>query len=118
MDRRRQLGVEGEAMALHFLESQGLILLARNYRCRIGELDLVLKDHSQIVFVEVRTKSSQEFGTGLESITFKKRSKLKLVAQHFMACHDLQGVDIRFDVISICKPSSGPSVLEHVKGAF
>ncbi len=118
MDYRRLLGSEGEILALGYLQDKGLKLMAKNYRCRLGELDLVMRNKEQVVFVEVRTKSSAAFGTGLESITLKKRTKLKLVAQQFLAHYGLQGADLRFDIVSVCKPPFGPSVLEHVEGAF
>ena len=118
MDYRRMLGNEGESLAQAFLQDKGLELVAKNYRCRLGELDLVMRHREQIVFVEVRTKSSAAFGTGLESITFRKRTKLKLLAQQFLAHYGLQGSDLRFDIVSVWKPPDGPPVLEHLEGAF
>ena len=118
MDYRRRLGSEGESLALAYLKDKGLELVAKNYRCRLGELDLVMRQKEQIVFVEVRTKSSAAFGTGLESITSKKRTKLKMLAQQFLAHYGLQGSDIRFDIVSIQKPFHGPAVIEHLEGAF
>ena len=118
MDRRRALGAEGEKIALQFLEKEGMKLLAKNYRCRLGELDLVFQEGSQIVFVEVRTKASLEYGTGFDSITYQKRTKLKSIAQQFLAYHNLSEADIRFDVVAIFKYASGLHKLEHLRGAF
>lgn len=118
MDRRREIGFNGEAMALSYLEKKGLKLLCKNYRCRIGEVDLIMQDGSQLVIIEVRTKTSNSFGTGLESITFKKQAKIKLVAQQYLASCARGEQNIRFDVVSICCPPDGPAVLEHLREAF
>ncbi|HWJ03921.1 MAG TPA: YraN family protein, partial [Verrucomicrobiae bacterium] len=63
MDRRREVGMRGESLAKSYLENLGFSLIAQNYRCRLGELDLVFQDRGQVVFVEVRTKTSRSFGT-------------------------------------------------------
>ncbi len=118
MDRRQSLGAEGEQLAQAYLSGLGLKVLAKNFRCRQGELDLVLADRGQIVFVEVRTKSSLSFGSGLESITAKKRTKLRQVAQHYLAANRLLDADVRFDIVAIYKLPSGKAQIEHVKGAF
>lgn len=103
---------------MEFLGHKGYELVARNYRCRLGELDLVMRHNGQVVFVEVRTKASLSYGTGLESITFKKQTKLRMVAQQFLTRYGLQGTDLRFDVVSIWQAPGGRPVVEHVEGAF
>ncbi|HEX3015424.1 MAG TPA: YraN family protein [Desulfobacteria bacterium] len=118
MDSRRKLGRAGEDMALNYLKSVGMQLLERNYRCRLGEIDLVMVDRGQLVFVEVRTKSSKTFGTGLESITSRKRRKLKTLARYYMMYTGLKNDNIRFDVVSIEMPYQGIPSLEHVRAAF
>ncbi|MDA8441435.1 MAG: YraN family protein [Peptococcaceae bacterium] len=119
MEHRRAKGIFGEQLALRHLAEQGYQLLARNYRCRIGEIDLILLDGKQVVFVEVRLKSSRQYGSGFESITGKKISKLRLVAQNFLAFNAaLADAEVRFDVISIYDPPHGKLTLHHLKEAF
>jgi len=118
VDHRRSLGLEGENTALEYLLCKGYELLARNYRCRLGEMDLVMRDQGRVIFVEVRTKSTLSYGTGLESITYRKRTKLRRVAEQFLARYSLQGADLRFDVVSILHPRGGQPTVDHVEGAF
>jgi putative endonuclease len=120
VDARRRLGQEGEKLALEYLVGLGMKLLAKNYRCRLGELDLVLADKGQIVFVEVRTKTSDSYGSGLESITMRKITKLRVLAMYYLADKHLtkQDASIRFDIVAIYKPPLGQVKLEHLKAAF
>ncbi|HZW83436.1 MAG TPA: YraN family protein [Candidatus Deferrimicrobium sp.] len=119
MDARRRLGQDGEKLALEYLVGLGMKLLARNYRCRLGELDLILADKGQIVFVEVRTKTSDSYGSGLESITMRKITKLRVLAMYYLADkHLTQDASIRFDIVAIHKPHLGQVKLEHLKAAF
>jgi putative endonuclease len=74
-----------EALAADFLASQGLVIVERKYRCRGGEIDLVVRDGSTLVFVEVRLRTSNAFGGARASITAAKRNKLKFAARHYLA---------------------------------
>jgi putative endonuclease len=78
-------GDAAEALAATFLASQGLAIVERKYRCRVGEIDLVVRDGSTLVFVEVRLRTSKAFGGARASITSAKRNKLKLAARHYLA---------------------------------
>lgn len=118
MDHRRRLGLDGEEAALKLLLDKGYKLVARNYRCKIGEIDLVVRDNSIYVFVEVRSKSSNSCGTGLESITFKKQSKLRMVATQFLARYGLLNEEVRFDVFAVLFTQGNDPVFEHLEGAF
>jgi putative endonuclease len=80
-------GASAEDAAAAFLAAHGLNLLERNYRCRFGEIDLVLRDGPTLVFVEVRFRASPAFGGAAESITATKRQKLLRTARHYMAAH-------------------------------
>lgn len=92
------LGVATEQRALVFLQKQGLTLLQTNYRCRYGEIDLILKDKAVIVFVEVRFRASEKFGGAVESVTSKKQQKILRTAQNYLQEHGNQAC--RFDVIA------------------
>jgi putative endonuclease len=91
-------GSAAEDAAAAFLAGRGLKLLERNYRCRFGEIDLVLRDGPTVVFVEVRYRANATFGGAAESITSSKREKLLRTARHYMAAHR-QFPACRFDAV-------------------
>jgi len=93
--------VAGEARAAAWYEARGYRVLARNWRCREGELDLVLGKGRTVVFCEVKTRSSAAFGSPAEAVTAAKQRKLRTVALRWLAESDLRGVDLRFDVVAI-----------------
>ena len=102
-----------EAAALHFLQAHGLQLLARNAQSRGGELDLVMRDASSVVFVEVRYRRGDGFGSALESITASKRRRIQSAAEHYLL-NNPPVRDCRFDVLAI----SGPDRIEWLRDAF
>ena len=107
-------GVESEAMAAAFLEGRGLTIVARNYRCRLGEIDLVARDGGTTVFVEVRRRTSSAFGGAAGSITSKKRTKLIMAARHYLS--RLREVpQCRFDALLI---EGEPPRIEWIRDAF
>ncbi len=94
-------GAEAERAAERWLQARGLHTLARNYRCRRGEIDLVMRDGDGIVFVEVRLRSRADFGGADASVDGAKQRRIALAAQHFLLCHpQWQNVPCRFDVIA------------------
>lgn len=117
--KRKILGRQGEEIAARYLEKSGFKLLRKNYRCRLGEIDLITMDRDYLVFVEVRTKSSGEFGEGYESLLNKKKSKLRQVAWHYLKAEGKAGMDCRFDVVSIRFDREGEvQRIEHIENAF
>jgi putative endonuclease len=78
-------GAAAEALAAEFLAARGLAILARNYRCRSGEIDLIARDRETLVFVEVRLRSSAAFGGAAASITAAKRQRIARAARHYLA---------------------------------
>jgi putative endonuclease len=117
VDGRGELGRRGEALAEQFLIAQHFEIVARNFRCRAGEIDLVARDGTALVFVEVRSRHGARRGTGLESVTWRKQAQVARVAQYFLAGHDCGEREARFDVIGIDFESEPPAI-EHVRGAF
>ena len=95
------IGAMAEALACRHLGEQGLRLLARNYRCRHGEIDLIMRDGSTIVFVEVRLRNRTDFGSGAESVGAKKQARILASAEHYLQRHATLLVGCRFDVVSI-----------------
>jgi putative endonuclease len=85
MSGDRDAGARAEALAARYLESQGLVVIARNVRSRFGEIDLVARERDTLVFVEVRLRSSERFGGASASITAKKRARLAAAAEEYLA---------------------------------
>jgi putative endonuclease len=117
VEGRGELGRRGEDVAEQFLRAQRFEIVARNFRCRAGEIDLVALDGRALVFVEVRSRRGERRGTGLESVTARKQAQVVRVARHFLAGRGWAERDARFDVIGIDFETEPPRV-EHVRGAF
>jgi len=109
-------GAVAEELALHYLEARGLTLVARNFRCRVGELDLVMRDADQLVFVEVRSRRHSRFGTPAESVTRTKQQRLLRAAAFYLQRQRCDS-PCRFDVVAILQPSAEPQV-EWIRDAF
>jgi len=93
-------GKQAERRAALYLAAQGYTLLAYNYHTRRGEIDLIARDGDCLVFVEVKSRSSDRFGTPEEAITSKKRQRLSWAARHYLMCHPW-ALDVRFDVVTL-----------------
>lgn len=105
-----------EDQALFFLQSNGLRLIERNYRCRYGEIDLIMEDGRAIVFVEVRYRGSIRFGGALESVDRRKQAKLLASAANFLREKRMDR-PARFDVAALA-PENGGLAVKWVKDAF
>ena len=111
-------GARFEDLALVHLKSAGLVLLTRNYRCRYGEIDLVMREQDTVVFVEVRYRRSGGFGGGIDSVDAGKRAKLVRAAGAFLADHPrLANSACRFDVLAIGEGRDAPT-LDWRRNAF
>jgi putative endonuclease len=99
--KRRETGALGERIARDFLGENGYEILENNYRCPNGEIDIVARQEDTLVFVEVRTKRSQLFGSPEESITPVKREKLRTLAQYYRQEHENLPLNWRIDVVAI-----------------
>jgi putative endonuclease len=118
MSRARQiLGRIGEDLACLELERRGYAVLARRYRRRGGEIDIVARHGTTVVFIEVKTRENRRFGWPAEAITSLKRRRLVQVAEEYVARHRLAGWPCRFDVVSI-HLDSDPPVVEVCQNAF
>lgn len=99
---RRKLGVDGEALVARRYASGGYDIIDRNWRCREGEIDLIVRDGAVLVFCEVKTRTSDRFGTGLEAVTVAKQKRLRVLAAKWLREHQVLGMTtIRFDVASV-----------------
>jgi putative endonuclease len=117
MDQRQSLGRRGEDLACEELKKRGYVIVDRRFRTRCGELDIVARDHGVLVFVEVRARSSTQFGTPFESVTWQKRLRLCRMAESYLYLNRLSGEPCRFDVVSVVERARERTI-ELVRGAF
>ena len=114
-----QVGGWVESLAANYLFKHGLKRIDQNYRCRLGEVDLIMQDQQYLVFVEVRYRKNNDFGGAKASVTREKQQKIRKVAQFYLKRFGVRGQYIfcRFDVIAVCSVSEGLQV-EWIKDAF
>jgi putative endonuclease len=111
-------GNAGETLACRHLERSGFVILARNYRCRSGEIDVVARDGAETVFVEVKERHGATHGEGHEAVTLGKRRRIVRAARLYAASRGLSEGPIRFDVVSIDWGSEAEPRIRHDRGAF
>ncbi len=107
----------GEVLAENFLKKKGYLVLERNFSTKIGEIDLICKDKDYIVFVEVKTRTSNRFGYPREAINFAKQQKVRKTAQIYLKKKHLYDVDCRFDCIEVLGDKEECEI-EHYIDAF
>jgi putative endonuclease len=116
---RQRKGYHYENAALDYLKQHGLRLLTRNYRCKLGEIDLVMLDRAMVVFVEVRFRASVRHGKPHETVDARKQARVRKAAQYFLLCHPhLQKCDCRFDVLASWPDMKGQLQQLWLVGAF
>jgi putative endonuclease len=98
---RRALGARGEALTARWYEARGYRVVSRNWRCREGEIDLVLAHGRTVVVCEVKTRSSHAFGSPYEAVTPAKQRRLRVLALRWLEAHEVGGVALRFDVAGV-----------------
>jgi putative endonuclease len=116
-DQRRRLGAFGEDAAARWYEARGFEIVDRNWRVREGEIDLVARRGRTIVFCEVKTRSSDRFGSPVESVTATKQRRLRALAARWLAEHPARHGEVRFDVASVTPAGASPTVAV-VEAAF
>ena len=116
--KRKELGIVGEKLAKNFLKKKGYRIYETNFRCREGEMDIIAGKNDCLVFVEVRTKASIDFGSPEESMTFAKREKLVTVALSYLNNHQNQPSTWRIDFIGVELDHNGKATrIEHIENA-
>lgn len=118
MDTRIRTGALGEREAELLYLRRGFQVLARNWRCSVGELDLVLLRGGTVVVCEVKTRRGGRYGGGYEAVDHRKRRKVRAVAEVFLLQRGLSGAAVRFDVASVWIPPNGPPCVELFEDAF
>lgn len=113
---RIERGRWGEDLAARHLSNSGMEVLDRNWRCRHGEIDIVARDGLDIVICEVKTRSTDRFGTPLAAVTPIKVRRLRTLASTWLSTHEVRARRVRLDVIGILLRGEDSAVIEHVKG--
>ena len=111
---KKDFGNSGEDIAVQYLEKQGHLILERNFYCKQGEIDIITKDKNEIVFIEVKSRSSTEYGLPSESVTKQKIQHLYKTARYFLYKNKMLNEFVRFDVVEILI-KSGKFNINHIK---
>lgn len=111
---KRQLGQENEYLALKYLTNKGYKIIKRNYRCKLGEIDLIAKKDDRIIFIEVKYRSNNRYGNSIEAVNKRKQQVIRNVAKYYLLTnyHSLE-IPISFDVIGIDKNN-----ITHIENGF
>ena len=118
-DARQELGKSGEDLACEELRRRGYAILARRFRTRSGELDIVARQGETLVFVEVKARAGSRYGGGADAVTWRKRQRIVRLAHEFVARARLPDVPCRFDVVSVAARGDGRGpMVEVYPGAF
>ncbi|MBU6244916.1 MAG: YraN family protein [Actinomycetales bacterium] len=116
MRRTAALGRYGEDVAAAHLQAAGMVVVARNWRCDAGEVDIVATDGSTLVICEVKTRSGVHFGTPTEAITPRKLRRLRHLAFRWLEANGRHAPLVRIDVIGVVQAPTGAPVVEHLRG--
>ncbi|MDQ1629099.1 MAG: putative endonuclease [Actinomycetota bacterium] len=110
------LGSYGERMAAEHLVAAGLTILERNWRCELGEIDIVARDGDTLVVCEVKTRAGLGFGSPLEAVTPAKAARLRRLAARWIEERAVHPPEVRIDLVAVLRPRRGPTEVEHVAG--
>lgn len=108
------LGSWGEDIAEKYLKKKGYLIVGRNFRCRLGEIDIIARDGAELVFIEVKTRQNQSYGLPCEAINAAKVRHIIRTAAYYMTVHAMEYPDVRLDVIEILK-KEGKTYLHHIE---
>ena len=117
--KRLEIGKQGEQIAQKYLRRKRYKLLETNFRCAVGEIDIIAKDQHVVVFVEVRTRTSDTFMPPYNTVRYSKKKQVKRVARFYISKHNLVNTQFRFDVIGITlDPQTDDYDIAHIPNAF
>ncbi len=117
VSRYTQFGYKGESIAVGFLKKNGYKILEQNYKNKLGEIDIVAKDRGTLVFVEVKTRRSDQYGHPKWAVTPRKQRKISMVALYYLKENRQTNRKARFDVVTVLDRQK-PPVVEIIKNAF
>ncbi len=110
----RKIGNEFEINCINYLKNKNYKILNHQFRCKIGEIDIICEKDNTIIFVEVKYRKNIKNGYPREAVNYKKQKKIRLVAEYYILKNNIRNKDFRFDVIEFI----GEKNLEHIKNAF
>ena len=116
-EKRISLGKRGEEIAVSYLKGLKYKIVERNYTCKFGEVDIIAKDKKTLTFIEVKTRSSLEYGHPCQVVNKRKQHQISKVALNYISKNNLQNLDARFDVVAVQISDEGERV-ELIKNAF
>ncbi|MFC1474819.1 YraN family protein [bacterium] len=117
-DPRKKLGEKGEKAAAKYYKRQGFVILDRNYTCRLGELDLVVRKGDLLVFCEVKTLRSKSLGVPEMAVNASKQRRIVRLAKYYIKLKKLESLQARFDVVSVSWEEGGRPEVKHIPAAF
>jgi len=104
INKKQNSGTQAEKIACDFLKQQNLELIEKNYHCRYGEIDLIMKEGSQLVFIEVRFRKNTSHGSALDTVDNRKLNKIKKTSQHYLMTNNLGYISCQIDDGNLAKP--------------
>ncbi len=116
MNKAHEIGRQGEAIALHFLPCKKHNILEKNWRWQKAEIDIISQDEKTLVFVEVKTRSTERYGQPKEFVSLRKEALMKEAAEAYLEINELE-LELRFDIISIVLKNGTPKI-EHLENVF
>jgi putative endonuclease len=117
VNRKQRFGKQGEELAVRHLKKNRYKIIERNFRTRVGEIDIIAKHKGQIVFVEVKTRRSDSYGHPKQAVTLSKQRKISMAALAYLKSHDAVEAGARFDVVTIQLSQDNPTI-EIIANAF
>ena len=115
---KREVGNRGEELAVQFLKRKGIKIIERSYRVKAGEIDVIAKDRQTYCFIEVKSRSTDKFGTALEAVDSKKKKRMTRAALWYLQSRRLTESPCRFDVVAIQQDGAEKPKIEWVQNAF
>ncbi len=115
----KRLGRWGEKRCRRYLKSKGYRAIARNFRCALGEIDLITADsEGRIVFVEVKTRRNEDHAVAYLAVNRRKQIRMARAANHFIKMYNVRNKPLRFDVVTVILNSKGPATIRHYENVF
>jgi len=111
------IGSWGEDIAEKYLKKKGYAIIERNFRCKLGEIDIIALNNAQLVFIEVKTRQNQKYGLPCEAVNKEKLRHLTRTANYFVASRSINYKDVRLDVIEVLK-QNGKTYLHHIENVL
>ena len=115
--QRQQIGKAGEKTVVRYLKKKGFKILEQNFTCPVGEIDIIVKDKTTIVFVEVKTRRSLSYGSARMAITPQKQRKISMAALYYLKTNQKMDQRARFDVVTVFSTGEEKAI-DHIQNAF